>query len=161
MVASAPNAGSSAGLRRLLLALLVLGLTVTAVDLYLLAHYEDLNQLAPFAAIGFALLVVAWHLASRSAASVRALQAAMALLIVAGIVGVVLHFRGNMEFQLDIDPSLGGLELAMKVLRAKAPPAIAPGAMAQLGLLGLIYTYRHPALVDRRPASSVGSNQEV
>jgi hypothetical protein len=65
---------------------------------------------------------------------------------------VVLHFRGNMAFQLDIDPSLSGWALADKVLRAKAPPTMAPGAMAQLGLLGLIYSYRHPALRERPPS---------
>jgi hypothetical protein len=27
---------------------------------------------------------------------------------------------------------------------AKAPPALAPAVMAQLGFLGLLYTYRHP-----------------
>jgi len=29
-------------------------------------------------------------------------------------------------------------------MTAKTPPALAPGAMIQLGLLGLVYTYRHP-----------------
>jgi hypothetical protein len=67
---------------------------------------------------------------------------------------MALHFRGNMEFQLDIDPSLGGWALVSKVIRAKAPPAMAPAAMAQLGLLGLVYCHRHPALArGPRPVS--------
>jgi hypothetical protein len=146
MVASPSGTGAATGLRRLMLALLVIGLLFTALDLYLLAHYEDLNQFVPFAAIGLSLVVVFWHLVHRGAASVRALQVAMLLMVVAGAVGAYLHFQGNMEFQVDIDPSLGGWALFNKVIRAKAPPAMAPGAMAQLGLLGLIYTYRHPAL---------------
>jgi hypothetical protein len=32
------------------------------------------------------------------------------------------------------------------VMTAKAPPAMAPGAMVQLGLIGLVYCYRHPAI---------------
>lgn len=137
-------------LRSLLLTLLTLGLALTAFDLYLLAHFEDTNQIVPFAVIGLSLVTVAWHVVLGGAASVRVLQVAMVLMVAAGAVGVVLHFRGNMEFQLDIDPSLGGWALVHKVLRAKAPPAMAPGAMAQLGLLGLIYSYRHPALVRRQ-----------
>ena len=31
-------------------------------------------------------------------------------------------------------------------MTAKAPPALAPAGMIQMGLLGLLYTYRHPAL---------------
>lgn len=136
-------------LRRLLLALLLFGLVATATDLYLLQHFEDVNQLAPLAAIGFSLMAILWHLVQGGPAPLRALQAAMVIMVIAGAVGFALHFRGNMEFQLDIDPTLSGWELAMKVLRAKAPPALAPGAMAQLGLLGLIYSYKHPALSRR------------
>ena len=68
------------------------------------------------------------------------------------MVGVVLHFRGNMSFQLDMDPAMAGWDLFSKVMHAKAPPALAPGAMVQLGLLGLIYTFRHPAI---EPAGDV------
>jgi hypothetical protein len=38
-----------------------------------------------------------------------------------------------------------GMDLFSKVMTGAAP-ALAPGAMVQLGLLGLIYTFRHPAL---------------
>jgi len=41
-----------------------------------------------------------------------------------------------------MDPSLEGWALFVKVIRAKAPPALAPAAMIQIGLLGLLYTYR-------------------
>lgn len=139
--------------RRLVLALLVFGLTATALDLYLLAHFEDSLQLVPLLAIALALAALIWMAASRGRVAVRAFQASMALLLATGVVGVVLHYRGNMEFQIEINPSQGGWELFNKVVRAKAPPAMAPGAMAQLGLLGLIATYRHPALTrDSRDA---------
>jgi hypothetical protein len=77
---------------------------------------------------------------------VRTLQIAMVLLIVGGALGVVMHYQGNVEFQREVDPTLHGWPLFAKAIRAKAPPALAPGSMAQLGLLGLVYTYRHPAL---------------
>ncbi|MBK9241167.1 MAG: hypothetical protein IPL75_13080 [Acidobacteria bacterium] len=62
----------------------------------------------------------------------------MLLLMVAGATGSVLHYRANMEFQLEMDPTMGGMALLLKVLHAKAPPALAPGNMALLGLLGLV-----------------------
>jgi hypothetical protein len=143
--------------RRLMLALLVFGMIATAVDLYLLDHFEDTKQTVPFVAVGLGLVIVAWHVIDGGATSVRVLQAVMLAFLVSGIVGVVLHFRGNMEFQVDIDPTIGRWELFNKVMRAKAPPALAPGAMAQLGLLGLIYSYRHPALAAGGRSSSSNS----
>jgi hypothetical protein len=38
-----------------------------------------------------------------------------------------------------------GMDLLSKAMTGAAP-ALAPGAMIQLGLLGLVYTFRHPAL---------------
>ena len=95
-----------------------------------------------------ALGILGWHRASRSAITIHALRLTMVLAIVSAGIGFALHYRANAEFQLDIDPSMGGPALWMKVLRAKAPPALAPGVMAHLGLLGLAYTYRHPALQE-------------
>jgi hypothetical protein len=59
---------------------------------------------------------------------------------------MVLHFKANIEFQSEVDPSATGWPLWMKAIRAKAPPALAPGVMIQLGLLGLVYTFKHPAM---------------
>jgi hypothetical protein len=73
---------------------------------------------------------------------VLAVQVAMGILIVTGAVGVVLHYQANLEFQLEMDRSLNGLNLMMKVLEAKAPPALAPANMALLGLMGLAGVYR-------------------
>jgi hypothetical protein len=139
-------------IRRLLLALLVVGLIVTGTDLLLLDHHEDAWQLIPLILIGLALGVVVWHLAARDATSLRALQAAMVLFLFAAATGIVLHYRGNMEFQLEMDPTQSNWTLFNKVIRAKAPPAMAPSVMAQLGLIGLIYSYRHPVLEVSREA---------
>ena len=141
-------------LRRFLLAILVLGMSGTAAELLLLSHHEDAKQSIPLVLIGAALLVLAWHGAAGAAASVRALQVTMLLFVGAGALGMVLHFRSTMEFQLETDPSLKGRKLYWKALQAKAPPTLAPGVMVQLGLLGLAYAYRHPAL----RAADHGSN---
>jgi hypothetical protein len=132
--------------RRFLMAILVLGMLGTTTELLLLAHYEDPKQLIPLALLGTALFVLAWHAVAGRAASVRALQLMMLAFVGAGLLGVVLHYRGAMEFALETDPSLRGGKLFWKVMQAKAPPALAPGVMVQLGLVGLAFAYRHPAL---------------
>src|SRR5262245_48200896 len=136
----------AARLRAFLLVLLTFGLIATACDLVLLGHYESANQIVPLFLIAATLVIVLWHAIAPSPTSVRSLQVAMAFFLFAGALGIVLHYRGNMAMQLDMDPGQPGWELFWKVVRAKAPPALAPGAMVQLGLIGLIYCYRHPAL---------------
>ena len=140
------HADSTLILRRLLVAVLALGLAGMATELVMLEHYEDLNMRLPLAAIAASLAAAAYHLASGSARSVRVFQTLMAVLVVLGGVGMVLHYRGSMEFQIDMDPTLSRWALFWKVLHMKAPPTLAPGALAQLGLIGLVTTYRHPAL---------------
>jgi hypothetical protein len=135
----------SAAIRRLLLAIVSLGLVGSGVELVLLEHYEDSWQLVPIFFIGLALAVVAGHVMTGSAKSLVLLRLVMGCLVVAGIIGIVLHYRGSMAFQLEMDPTQSGWPLFATVIRAKAPPTLAPGVMAQLGLLGLLYTYRHPA----------------
>jgi hypothetical protein len=73
----------------------------------------------------------------------------MALLVIAGPVGVALHYHGAEEFQLEIDPTQGGWPLWRKVLGAQAPPVLAPGLMMQFGLLGFAYGLLRPDLKGR------------
>jgi len=148
-----PEGAVVARLRRLLLLILGLGMAGTAADLLLIEHYEDGWQAPPLVLIAVGLLVATW-LAIRSARAgwiaVLLLRVTMVLFVCAGILGVLLHYNGNREFQTELDPSVAGWPLFVKVMTAKAPPALAPGVMVQLGLLGLVYTYRHPALLAQR-----------
>jgi hypothetical protein len=154
MTSTARSSDPLATIRRFLLALVTFGVVATTVDLLLLAHYEDPGQLTPLVLNALAILAILWYLARGSEHSLRALQFVMAAFIVAGLVGVVLHYEGNLEFQLDMDPSQSRWTLFSKVMRAKAPPTLAPGIMAQLGLLGLVFSYRHPALDNPLSSSS-------
>ena len=133
-------------IRRCLLAVLTLGLVGTGIELVLLEHNETTVQFVPLASIGLALAVLIWHSVSGDALSIRALQATMVLFLMAGIAGAGFHFSGGAEFQLEIDPSQSRWDILRKVIRAKVPPVLAPGLMVQLGLVGLVYAYRHPAL---------------
>lgn len=148
---SKATALSSGALRRFLTAILLFGLTGSGVELMLLNHHEDVKQAIPLVLIGGALLVVLWLTVSGSRPAVWGLRGVMSLFVLAGLLGVALHFQSTLEFQREIDPSLRGFDLVMKALRAKAPPALAPGVMIQLGLIGLALTYRHPSLGPAQP----------
>ena len=132
--------------RTWLLALVALGIAGLTTELLLLEHFEDGWQIVPLFLLAQGAAAVMWQAASPSMISTRFFQGTMALVAVAGALGVFLHYRGNLEFQLEIDATQSGWALFRKVMHAKAPPALAPGAMTQLGLLGLVYTFRHPAL---------------
>jgi hypothetical protein len=128
-------------LRGLVLAVLVIGLLGTVTELVLLEHYEQVLQLIPVVLIAAALGAIIWRLITRTTASLRALEIIMILFVLAGFAGVLAHFHGSAEFQLDLNPAMSTWELLEKVMRAKAPPLLAPGMMLQMGLLGLIYVY--------------------
>jgi hypothetical protein len=136
--------------RRILLAILLLGVAGISVELLLLNHIEDFYQLIPVYLCVGAALTAAVVAARPSTGTVRLFQSVMVLLLLSGAAGMVLHFQVTMEFQLEMDPTLAGWALFRKAIVAKAPPALAPGAMTQLGLIGLAYTFRHPALGNRR-----------
>jgi hypothetical protein len=133
-------------IRRLTLAVIALGTAGMLLELLLIGHYEDANQQIPLALGAAALAIVAWVSVAPRLVAIRALQFVMLAFIGAGVIGITLHFNANAEFQRDIDPSISALELVRKVVAATAPPALSPGFMVQLGLLGLVYTYKHPAL---------------
>jgi hypothetical protein len=122
------------------------GIVGTEAELLLIGHYENVTQRIPLGLLLLAFTALCWHLAKPRPASVRALQATMVLFIVGGAIGMLFHYQGAKEFQLEVDPSLRGVALFWKVMRAKAPPALAPAALIGLGVLGLAYAFRHPAL---------------
>jgi hypothetical protein len=139
-------------LRRLVFALVVIGLAGLTLDLLLLGHHEDAWQVAPLVALGLGLVACGWQGLKGSLASLRSFQCVMVLLALTGLVGMYLHFDGNREFQLEMDSSQSGWTLFLKVIQAHSPPALAPAAFVQFALLGLVSTFRHPALTSRPSA---------
>jgi hypothetical protein len=133
-------------LRRWILIILVLGLLGTVTELVLLGHYEQPLQFVPLVLIVAALGVLWWEFRRHDGASRRATQIVMALFVLAGFGGFAAHFYGSAEYQLELNPDMSNWELLEKILRAKAPPLLAPGMMLQLGLLGLAYVFSDPKL---------------
>jgi hypothetical protein len=133
-------------IRSMLLGIFLLGVVGTGAELLLLNHTEDIRQWIPLVLISWSAVVLGWHLMGRNAVSLRVFQGTMLAFIVAGLAGFYFHYRGSAEFKLESKPSLAGWALFWEAVRSKAPPALAPGLMIQLGLIGLAYSYRHPAL---------------
>jgi hypothetical protein len=77
----------------------------------------------------------------------------MVLSLASGFVGLLLHYRGNVEFELEMYPDLAGWKL-FKDSMMGATPSLAPGAMMQIGLIGLAWTFRHPAFKSQPEAQS-------
>lgn len=143
-------------LRGFLLAIFVIGLFGAGSELLLIGHTEDSRQWIPLILMLLSLLVLGWHLAARSRASLRVFQGVTILFVISGFVGLFLHYQGNVQFELEMYPSLQGLELFRKAIKGTTPPTLAPGTMIMLGLLGLAYSYRHPVFV-----TPTGKNQTI
>ena len=117
---------------------LVAGILGTEAELLLLGHFESVNQFIPLVLLGSSIPVLVWH--RRQAGDRTAVvQAMMGLFILAGLVGVGLHYLGNREFELELHPALTGAALFGKIVTG-ATPVLAPGSMILLGLIGLAYT---------------------
>ena len=133
--------------RRIILAVFLVSAVGGGVELLLLGHTETAWQLVPLVllAVGTVAAVVA---AARPArVTMRAFQGLMGLFVVAGLLGLYLHYSGNVEFEREMYPSLAGLELFRKAITG-ATPALAPAFMLQLGALGLAWSYMHPRTTD-------------
>jgi len=126
--------------RRSLLAILMIGLIGTEIELFLLKHTDGFWQIVPLGLVGAAIVVVAWCAFTDNSASLRVLDVVMIAFIASGAAGVVLHFKGNIEWERERTPGISGSPLVRQALMG-ATPTLAPGTMLQLGLVGLIYTY--------------------
>lgn len=132
-------------IRRLLLAALVFGMVGVLVELLLLGHTEEIWQWTPVVALGLGIVAGISFGLRPSPATLRLFRTLMVLFMVAGLAGLYLHYRGNTEFELEMYPSIKGFELFWKSITG-ATPALAPGTMIQIGLVGLVLTWKHPIL---------------
>jgi hypothetical protein len=141
------SAAILAAIRRILLIIFLIGAFGIVAELLLLKHTEDTWQWVPLILAMLSLLALLGHGVIRRAATIRVFQATMTLFVISGFVGSYLHYRAKVEFKLESNPALAGWELFREAMMGgTVPPVLAPGVMIQLGLLGLAWAYRHPAL---------------
>lgn len=112
----------------------------TLVELFLLEHTEGFWQQVPIglSILGIILLVVSALV--RRALARHTMRLAMLLACASGGVGVWQHYRGNVEFELEMYPTLEGFELFREAMTG-ATPVLAPGVMVTIGMLGLVWTF--------------------
>lgn len=129
----------------------MIGAVGLTVELFLLEHIESIWQWSPFMALGATVAGGAVVGIRPTHRSIRLFQGIMLATAAVGLIGIWLHYQGNTEFELESDPTSTGYLLIWRSLRG-ATPALAPGALIQLALIGLIFAYRHPALTPRPTA---------
>ena len=145
MMSDSKRDGGAISLRRGILLIFVLGTIGLGTELLLLGHFEEWRQQVPLALLALGLILLAARMLYRGAIILRLFRLTMLAFVLGGMVGLWFHLSANMEFELEMYPTLSGLKLLSKALGG-AMPALAPGALVQLGLVGFLYTYQHPAL---------------
>ncbi len=140
-------------IRRLLIAVFVFGAVGTGAELILLEHTDDIWQWTPIILLGVSVPLAGslWFITAKWL--IRSFQGIMVLFVVNATLGLYQHYQGNVEFELEMYPSISGFELVWEALKG-ATPSLAPGTMVLLGMLGLIYTFRHPTVTDARPVQT-------
>ena len=136
-------------MRAFVLAAFLLGVAGTAAELLLVNHTETFWQALPLLLMGLSLVPLVFvrsRASSTATLCLRIFQVIMILFMLSGLIGLYLHYDGKVEFKLEVDPSLKGWALFRDAMKGAMPPALAPAAMIQFGLLGLAYAWRHPAL---------------
>jgi hypothetical protein len=126
--------------RRVILLILVLAMSGSLMELLLTEHFEDVWQLIPLVLLVLGLGATAWHAHAPGRLSARTLRALMMLFVLSGFLGLFLHYRGNAEFEREQNPRATRWALFREAMMGGVP-ALAPGVMIQIGLLGLLYTF--------------------
>ena len=130
--------------RRYLLYISLFGAVGLLAELYLLDHYDGWTQWIPLVLLATGATSGLWLATRPSVAAVRTFRILLAAYVPAGLLGIYFHFRSNVEFELELHPNSSGLELFTESLGG-AMPALAPGAMILLGMLGILVALQQPA----------------
>jgi disulfide bond formation protein DsbB len=126
--------------QRVLLLIVMISSAGTFAELILLEHTEEFYQLIPVVLLPATAISALLVFIKPRRWSVNLLRFVLLLCFVSSAVGIVLHYLGNTEFELERKPDLKGWTLFSESMMG-ATPALAPGTMAQLSLVGLLATY--------------------
>ena len=130
--------------RRLIMAVVIVGIVGIGAELVLLEHWESALQWTPLIALVAATLVILSAGIHPTRARILALRVVMLALVLVGILGIWLHWRSNALLELEMNQSAEGWPFIRRVLFG-GTPLLAPGAIMHLGLIGLAATYRQLA----------------
>ncbi len=122
------------------MALLLIG---TLMELVLLGHFEDAWQMVPLVILASAILCFTGLYFTLHRLLLQAYKLIMTAAMFSGVLGVWFHLEANYEFETEMYPKLGGFELLSEMLSG-AIPALAPGSMVAVGLVGWLYVLEKP-----------------
>ena len=137
-------------LRAVIAALYILMAVGLIAELLITEHSEDFWQALPIGLAGAGIVALILSAIFPVRFLFWSLQLVLVLQILSAGAGVYFHHKVREEFQLEAYPDLSGWALFKEAFSQRNPPPLAPGAMALTGLLGLAWSYRHPALARRR-----------
>jgi len=132
-------------LRSLLLGVLVFGALGLGAELTRVEHWDGPVQWVPLGLLGVIAVASVGIWAHPLPVAVKLFRGLMVVTLLAGCFGGLLHFRTNAIQEREQDPTISGATLVDAALSGRAP-TLAPGALIQLALLGLVAVYRHPGL---------------
>ena len=125
-------------MRNFILAIFLVSSIGTGAELFLLEHMEDFWQWVPLVLILLSSTLIVWlHLSPTKTIS-QIFYGLMLLSMFSAGLGIFFHLKGNIEFELEMYPNMGGLKLIWESLKG-ATPALAPGTMLASGMIGLLY----------------------
>ncbi|MEM8506454.1 MAG: hypothetical protein AAF717_01440 [Bacteroidota bacterium] len=125
-------------LRQVILTALLFLLFGTALELYLLEHYEGAQQLIPLLCIGTAFLILFFLFFRRTRILKGLFKLVLVLTAMSGFYGTFLHLQANYEFELEMRPTATNWALLEESMSG-ALPALAPCSMIVLALIGYSY----------------------
>lgn len=129
---------SKFSIKQLVVVALLFMMFGTITELFLLHHYEGVQQLIPIICIGIALIVMAILFFVKNMLLIRAFQMLMVISALSGVYGTFLHLQANFEFEQEMKPTATVGYLVLESLSG-ALPALAPGSMVVFALIGTIY----------------------
>ena len=137
-------------LRRFLLLLSIMMFGSGLIELWLVAHTEEVIQLAAFALAGAGALAALLVLLRPGRASVQILRTCMIVVVLGSIFGVYEHVAGNVAFEREIHPHADNAQLLSRGLRG-GNPLLAPGVLAIAAVVAWSATYRHDVSETSNP----------
>ncbi len=139
---------TTTNLRRFALALAAVGVIGTLLELTLIKHYASKDQVIPYVLLGLSALGLIAVMVRPTALVLRVFQAVMIVTILGSGIGMFEHLKANAH-NAGATQDKEAIPTTPSAILAGIngfAPLLAPGVLAQVGLLGLVFTYRHPNL---------------
>lgn len=121
----------------------------TVIELLLLEHYVETPQFIPYILCGFGLISLVIARLKSTHQTIIMLRWVMAAVALGGLLGIFFHFKGNMAFAREINPTFSFGEALWPAIKG-GNPALAPGILFLAGILGIAITYKHPSVATTK-----------